>query len=216
MNTNFCVLVTVRLLHMHTLFTTADLVEKPMIGSSQRPPFTPDSSAEEIAFNKGNAALGDARHNSVVNADGQVLGESGQILARPTAMSKFLRQWHESCWVHLKPASILLFRTRNDFEVWVKAANGDFSNRKRNRTTQLVIDFDTLGILADRRSSGNKENVAHGIEPSKLSTFSRGSSVKLLSKLQKYALGDVSSSMYGKMALYVFLLCSSLLLRLKV
>ena len=119
----------------------------------------------------------------------QPFGQSGQILAQTTASSKLLRRWQDCYWIHLKPASLLLFRSRNDIEKWVTDAGGDVARRRKDRSILLAVDFDTLGILA---SNGER-----GLNTSSLLSNSKGSSAKLVSKLHKYALGDVTSTLSG-------------------
>lgn len=122
--------------------------------------------------------------------------QSGQILTHATASSKLLRRWQECCWVYLRPALLLIFRSRKDFEKWAMAVGGDMAGRRKDRSILLVVDFDTLGILA---SHGN--GYERGINPNSLLSNTKGSSAKLISKLHKYALGDVNTTLSGTVPL---------------
>lgn len=152
---------------------------------------TKPSRSEECLERKEGVAIGWG--SPIMSPTQQPFGQSGQILAQTTASSKLLRRWQECCWVHLKPASLLVFRSRNDFEKWVTDVGVDITRRRRDRSILLAVDFDTLGILG---SNGER-----GLNTNSLLSNSKGSSAKLVSKLHKYALGDVTSTLLGSVPL---------------
>lgn len=121
-------------------------------------------------------------------------GQSGHIRSRTSTASILLRKWQDSFWVHVLPATLMIFRSEQDFQKW---AERDHSPRK-NRKVLLHVDFDTLGVLAGRN------NMERGLNSNSLLSNSKGSSAKLVSKLQKYSLGDVTTALYGSEALFVF------------
>ena len=125
----------------------------------------------------------------------QPFGQSGQILSRTTASSKLLRKWQGSYWVHLLPATIVIFRNEQDFQKWAaEQSSGDYTARRKHRKVLLFVDFDTLGIL----TTGHNNNLEQrGLNSNSLLSNSKGSSAKLVSKLQKYALGDVTTTLVG-------------------
>lgn len=117
-------------------------------------------------------------------------GSSGSILSRTTTSSKLLRKWQPSYWVHLLPATLLVFRSEQDFQKWKEERNGDWSTTisRKSRKLLLDVDFDTLGILAGQRD-------IKGINKNSLLANSKGASPKLVSRVQKHSLGDVESCM---------------------
>lgn len=116
-------------------------------------------------------------------------GSSGNILSRTTTSSKLLRKWQPSYWVHLLPATLLVFRSEQDFQKWKEERNGDWSTSSRkSRKLLLDVDFDTLGILAGQHD-------IKGINKNSLLANSKGASPKLVSRVQKHSLGDVESCM---------------------
>ena len=124
----------------------------------------------------------------------QPFGQSGQLLARATASSKLLRKWQNCYWVHLHPASLVVFRSRLDFQSWASMGD-DYVARRRDPKVVLFVDFDTLGMLAAN------PNLERGLNSNSLLANSKASSIKIISKLQKYSLGDVKTTLAGKMPL---------------
>ena len=121
----------------------------------------------------------------------QPFGQSGQLLARATVSSKLLRKWQSCYWVHLHPASLVVFRSRLDFQRWA-AMGDDYVARRRDSKVILFVDFDTLGMLAAHT------NLERGLNSNSLLANSKASSIKIISNLQKYALGDVKTTLSGK------------------
>jgi hypothetical protein len=119
-------------------------------------------------------------------------GQMGKIRSRTSTASILLRKWQDTYWVHLLPATLVIFRSELEFKKW--AERGDYSSRK-SRKVLLYVDFDTLGILTGH---SDKEK---GLNSSSLLSNSKGSSAKLVSKLQKYSLGDVVTTLHGNEAL---------------
>jgi hypothetical protein len=113
-------------------------------------------------------------------------GQSGNILSRTSTSSMLFRKWQDAFWVHLYPATLLLFRTAADFDSW--------AHRGERRKVMLRVDFDTFGILAGR-------GVQKGLNSNNPAGRSSKSSTKLMSMLQKYSLGDVQTNFSGRTAL---------------
>jgi hypothetical protein len=151
------------------------------------------SHIEECLDRKERVAIGWSSPIMSQSPSQQSFGQSGQVLSQTTASSKLLRRWQECFWIHLKPASLLVFRSKNDFEKWVTAIGGDIARRRKDRSILLAVDFDTLGMLS---SNGER-----GLNTNSLLSNSKGSSAKLVSKLHKYALGDVTSTLSGSVPL---------------
>jgi hypothetical protein len=120
----------------------------------------------------------------------QPFGQSGQLLARATVSSKLLRKWQNCYWVHLQPASLVVFRSRLDFQSWASEGD-DYVTRRRDPKVILFVDFDTLGMLAAHTRLQRRLN------SNSLLANSKASSLKFISKLQKYALGDVKATLTG-------------------
>lgn len=120
----------------------------------------------------------------------QPFGQSGQLLSRATVSSKLLRKWQTCHWVHLQPASLVVFRSRLDFQRWASEGD-DYVSRRRDPKVILFVDFDTLGMLAAHTK------LHRGLNSNSLLANSKASSLKIISKLQKYALGDVKATLTG-------------------
>jgi hypothetical protein len=116
----------------------------------------------------------------------------GNVLIRSVAAFGLVRKWQSCFWLYVHPASLVIFRSSYDHERWLASGGGDISTRRKSREILLHIDFDTLGIL-EGSQSGTKVPCRESLRLNSKTT----SPAKLLSKLQKYALGDVRTKCSG-------------------
>jgi len=112
-------------------------------------------------------------------------GRSGRILSRTTISSRILRKWQDTFWVHLLPATLVVFRSEESFKKWAP-------KERRCGKVLLMLDFDTLGTLKTRRR--DEESIEN-------ENF-RAPTTKLISSVQKYSLGGVEATLRGSEALY--------------
>ena len=63
----------------------------------------------------------------------------GNILTRSSLRSLVMKKWHSSFWVRYGPASLLVFRSKDDFEDWLN--NPYHSQRQRDYLVKARLDF---------------------------------------------------------------------------
>jgi len=117
-------------------------------------------------------------------------GVSGKILARTCMTSLMMKKWQDCYWVHELPAKLLVFRSEKDFH--------QYSQEQKKKYLKLAVDFDTLGLLQQEQEYKSKSK--SGANSTKVSA----ATPKLVSAVQKYALADVHTKLYGKQALHSF------------
>mmetsp|Transcript_25730 Transcript_25730/g.59763 ORF Transcript_25730/g.59763 Transcript_25730/m.59763 type:complete len:237 (-) Transcript_25730:771-1481(-) len=117
-----------------------------------------------------------------------LVGASGRILSRTTWASLRLRRWQDGYWVHLFPASILLFHSFEEFDAWLHQSYG---------CPMFCLDFDTLGILEKQQQDDRADVVRPTL------CHSKQSSKKLVARIQKLSMGPVHTKLYGNDLLYV-------------
>mmetsp|Transcript_25731 Transcript_25731/g.59769 ORF Transcript_25731/g.59769 Transcript_25731/m.59769 type:complete len:314 (-) Transcript_25731:451-1392(-) len=118
-----------------------------------------------------------------------LVGASGRILSRTTWASLRLRRWQDGYWVHLFPASILLFHSFEEFDAWLHQSYG---------CPMFCLDFDTLGILEKQQQDDRADVVRPTL------CHSKQSSKKLVARIQKLSMGPVHTKLYGNDLLHAF------------
>ena len=63
----------------------------------------------------------------------------GNILTRSSLRSLVMKKWHSSFWVRYGPTSLLVFRSKDDFEDWLN--NPYHSQRQRDYLVKARLDF---------------------------------------------------------------------------
>lgn len=114
-----------------------------------------------------------------------LIGRSGHILSRATLSSKITRKWQDSFWVHLLPTTIVVFRSEENFQEWR-------AKERLSRKALLTIDFDSVGTVSSTNSTWQTKQ-----SPKVPAT-------KLVSRVQKYSLGDIQATLRGGEALFTF------------
>lgn len=93
------------------------------------------------------------------------LGQSGRILSRASMSALLLRKWTESYWVHLYPASLLFFRSQEEFEMWRTNRSGTGGpisincnkvDSPQDKPVKWAVDFDTMGVLKKKQKKRKK------------------------------------------------------------
>lgn len=110
-----------------------------------------------------------------------LIGRSGHILSRATLSSKITRKWQDSFWVHLLPTTIVVFRSEENFQEWR-------AKERLSRKALLTIDFDSLGTVSTNSTWQTKQSP-------------KVPATKLISRVQKYSLGDIQATLRGGEAL---------------
>jgi len=64
---------------------------------------------------------------------------SGPILTRSSLRSLVMKKWHTSHWVRYGPTTLLVFRTEDDFDDWLR--NPYHSQRQRDYLVKARLDF---------------------------------------------------------------------------
>ena len=64
---------------------------------------------------------------------------SGPILTRSSLRSLVMKKWHTSHWVRYGPTTLLVFRTEDDFDNWLR--NPYHSQRQRDYLVKARLDF---------------------------------------------------------------------------
>jgi hypothetical protein len=123
---------------------------------------------------------------------GQEQSCHGNVLIRSKVALGLVRKWQSCVWLYVHPASLVIFRSANDHERWLASGGGNISTRQKSCGIMLFIDFDTLGIL-ERTKNDTKVPCRESLRLNSKAT----SPAKLVSKLQKYALGDVCTKFSG-------------------
>lgn len=94
------------------------------------------------------------------------LGQSGRILSRTSTSALLLRRWTESYWVHLYPASLLFFRSQEEFVRWRTNRSGTGGpisincnkvDSPQDKPVKWAVDFDTMGVLKKKKKRKKKE-----------------------------------------------------------
>ena len=84
--------------------------------------------------------------SQVTLPNGLTLLNSGYIYGRCSRLSILLKKkWKEVVWIHVKPATILIFRNLDDSMKWMNAKF--LSHDEKKKIIKLSIDFDTMGSL---------------------------------------------------------------------
>jgi len=69
---------------------------------------------------------------------------SGHLLVRHTRVSLALRLWKEKTWLFVKPATVLMFATKEDSLLY---HDPSLSSDQKSRLVKFALDFDTTGKL---------------------------------------------------------------------
>lgn len=90
--------------------------------------------------------------------NGTSIGDVGFILGRCSKLSiMFKKQWRRMVWVHCKPASIIIFRSVDDANVWMKSQFID--DNENGKLVKSTIDFDPMGKLDKKRNKNQESNL---------------------------------------------------------
>ena len=117
-------------------------------------------------------------------------GKSGTIQARTTACSIIFKNWSNSVWLHVFPATIKLFESEEKMQQWKDASKKE-RNKKGSKINKLVkfsIDFDTTKKLKHSKRQTKKS----GVDGSKSSAFTD------LYRPIHYVLEEVRSKYYQR------------------
>mmetsp|Transcript_19758 Transcript_19758/g.29147 ORF Transcript_19758/g.29147 Transcript_19758/m.29147 type:complete len:283 (+) Transcript_19758:43-891(+) len=155
-------------------------------------------------------ALSEHRHKkkesvlSQFNFDENGIGQSGHILSRTKKADLLFRRWKESYWVHIQPAILLMFRSKEDFLIWKGTSKED---RSRERLVMWAVNFDSRGVLKKKKKKLKKK-----LEKEKKEQYLKEGSSSFSSDIAKsnqamipadksvlkYSMLDVHSKMYTK------------------
>ena len=122
-------------------------------------------------------------------------GKSGTILTRCTASSIFItKKWTKSYWLHVYPATIKIFDSKEKMEEWKKVYDPENPNSTNNSAKKLFIksiNFDTQGKL--QRKIARHQEKAKGVkttqDPNAFNEYQYGGPLC-------YAMEDVQSKFY--------------------
>lgn len=90
--------------------------------------------------------------------NGTSIGDVGFILGRCSKLSiMFKKQWRRMVWVHCKPASIIIFRSVDDANVWMKSQFID--DKENGKLVKSTIDLDPMGKLDKKRNKNQESNL---------------------------------------------------------
>jgi hypothetical protein len=143
-------------------------------------------------------------------------GQSGMIQSRTSVTSLLLHRWNQSYWLHVYPASLVIFDTEEKMKQWKDYYDEDHLNgidlngksghfHARKKLIQIWIDFDTQGQLqnvinmyelrqrAEHSSSGDCQST---LERNSISTSASSSGT--ITTIAKYAMEEVRSKYYSR------------------
>ena len=120
-------------------------------------------------------------------------GRSGTIQSRTTTASLLLQKWTASHWLHVFPATIKIFDTKEKMKQWKtlnNAANSNNNGALKSKLVQKSLNFDTQGKLQRKidiyeagRGEGKDTNAKYN---------------QVISGIRHYAMEEVRSKFYKK------------------
>jgi hypothetical protein len=120
-------------------------------------------------------------------------GRSGTIQSRTTIASLLLQKWTASHWLHVYPATIKIFDTKEKMTEWKalnNAANNNNNGALKSKLVQKSLNFDTQGKLQRKidiyeaeRGEGKDTNAKCN---------------QVISGIRHYAMEEVRSKFYKK------------------
>jgi hypothetical protein len=90
-------------------------------------------------------------------------GKTGHIFLRRSSM--FSKSWREAYWLHLFPATLLVFRSAEDLETWKFLHSDEESGYNGGRNDKLIkfgVNFDVNGVVNRQIQKLNKKLCKQG------------------------------------------------------
>lgn len=143
-------------------------------------------------------------------------GQSGSIQSRNTTTSLLLNRWNQSYWLHVYPASLVIFDSEEKMKQWKvyyekDACNGISLNDKssnrhaRKKLIQMKIDFDTQGQLQSvinryelQQQTSQHSSFSDGQSSGMVSTVTASAPSCVITTIAKYAMEEVRSKYYSR------------------
>lgn len=142
--------------------------------------FISDPTAAETTdgLSRRTSQMPDIPEDATPLPDSDLIGGSGSIFARSSLRAIVMKKWHSSFWVHYGDASLLVFRSKTDFEDWL--FNPYHAQRQRDYLVKVRFDF--------RDEMAKKQSSLRGFRMTdvKLKTYERKGEPMYHFKLEKW------------------------------
>lgn len=132
----------------------------------------------------------------------QGYGKSGTIQSRTSGTSILLHRWNHSFWLHVYPATLVLFDSNEKMQRWKEYYHQDEQNgigihdksgnyHARKKLVQMSINFDTQGHLERIIHQYKQQTISQGTTTAPFLTQN-------ITRIANYALEEVRSKYYTK------------------
>jgi hypothetical protein len=181
---------------------------------SSSPCSTTQRSKKKVVVPTALSSKGRSQNKQTIPTRG--CGQSGSIQSRTSTTSLLLNRWNQSYWLHVYPASLVIFDSEVKMKQWKVyyeedtfngiSLNDKSSNRHaRKKLIQMKIDFDTQGQLQSvinryelQQQTSQHSSFSDGQSSGMVSAVTASAPSCVITTIAKYAMEEVRSKYYSR------------------
>jgi len=187
--------------------STLEPLSSPSSSTSRKKVVVPFPSSLPTASGSYNSGKRHKHKTAKIALDGY--GKTGIIQSRTSVTSLLLHRWNQSYWLHVHPASLVIFDSEEKMNKWKDYYDEDYrtgiSSRDKaghyHEMKKLVhrrIDFDTQGRLQEVINKYGQQHSSSSSDCHTMSPNTRATPPSIITSIAKYAMEEVRSKYYSR------------------